>query len=142
MTFATLTATATILLAPAVPGIERLDTPEATGTELLSAMIMVESSGNDRAVGAKGETGSLQISKVLLRDLTRITGRTYPVRDTFNRATSCQIAVTYLTYYVNETRLKRPPTARDYAFVWNRGPNGWKKVGYDPYWAKVQQHLP
>lgn len=131
----------TLLLAPAVPGIERLDTPEATGGQLLSALIMVESSGNDGAVGAAGETGCLQISKVLLRDLTRITGRTYSVRDTLNRATACQIAVLYLTHYVTEARLGRPPTARDYALVWNRGPNGWKKTGHDPYWAKVQLYL-
>ena len=109
---------------------------------LLPALIAVESSGNDRAIGPNGETGCLQITPILLRDIHRITGRRYSRSDTFNRQTSWQIATTYLNHYVNEKRLKRPPTMRDYAMVWRYGPNGWKRSGSDPYWRKVQRHLP
>lgn len=109
---------------------------------LLPALIAVESSGNNRAIGPNGETGCLQITSILLRDIHRITGRRFSRSDTFNRETSCKIAISYLNHYVNEKRLKRPPTMRDYAMVWRYGPNGWKRRNPDPYWQKVQRHLP
>lgn len=109
---------------------------------ILPALIAVESSGNDRAIGSNGETGCLQISSILLQDVRRITGQHFSRSDTFNRETSCKIATSYLNHYVTEKRLNRPPTMRDYAMVWRYGPNGWKRKDPDPYWRKVQRHLP
>jgi len=120
----------------------RLIAGQADIEKLVPILIAVESSGNDRAIGPNGETGCLQITSILLRDIRRITGQRFTRSDTFNRETSCKIAIIYLTHYVNEKRLKRPPTMRDYAMVWRYGPNGWKRRDPDPYWRKVQRLLP
>jgi soluble lytic murein transglycosylase-like protein len=109
---------------------------------LLMALIMVESGGNDRATGREGEMGPLQIRPILLRDVERITGRTFTDEDAFNRQTACGIALVYLNHYATEKRLGREPTLRDYALIWRHGPQGWKRPDPSPYWEKVKRHLP
>lgn len=110
-------------------------------TILLSALIMVESSGNDWAVGRMGEIGPLQIMPATLRDINRISGRRFTRSDAFHRETAIQMATIYLNHYATEKRLGRKPTFRDYALIWHHGPNGWKRTGPDRYWTKVQRHL-
>ena len=107
---------------------------------LLQALIMVESSGNDRAVGLAGELGCLQISAIAKQDILRITGGIPSNR--FNREQSIGMARAYLNYYVTKERLGREPTLRDYALVWHRGPNGWTQEGYSAYWDRVMDYLP
>jgi soluble lytic murein transglycosylase-like protein len=109
---------------------------------LLVALIAVESGGNDRAVGSKGERGCLQIHEVVRRDIRRITGENIPSEKLFDRLTSCQIAQIYLNHYATPERLGRSPTLRDYALIWHYGPKGWKRPDPDPYWEKVKKHLP
>jgi soluble lytic murein transglycosylase-like protein len=110
-------------------------------TILLSALIMVESSGNDRAIGRMGELGPLQIMPTTLVDINRISGRSFTRSDAFHRESAIQMATIYLNHYATEKRLGRKPTFRDYAMIWHHGPNGWKRTGPDRYWNKVQRHL-
>jgi soluble lytic murein transglycosylase-like protein len=109
---------------------------------LLMALIAVESSGNDNAIGRDGERGCLQIHEIVRQDIKRITGKTIYPHQLFDRSTSCQIALIYLNHYATPERLGRPPTLRDYALIWHYGPKGWKKPDPDPYWEKVKKHLP
>jgi soluble lytic murein transglycosylase-like protein len=107
---------------------------------LLQAIIMVESSGDDRAVGRGGELGCMQISAIAKRDILRITGGIPSNR--FNREQSIGMARAYLEYYVTRERLGREPTLRDYALVWHRGPEGWTQKSYSAYWDRVMDYLP
>jgi hypothetical protein len=109
---------------------------------LLSALIMVESGGNDRAIGSKGELGPLQIMPSTLADVERISGHHFTREDAFNRETACRIATIYLIHYGSEKRLGREATFRDYALIWHHGPNGWKRPEPSRYWQKVQRYLP
>lgn len=108
---------------------------------LLSALIAVESGGNDLATGRAGERGPLQISPVVLLDLRRFAGLTYPTSACFQRTTSVAIAYRYLNHYCTRQRLGREPTDRDYALTWHRGPRGPWKPDTDGYWMKVQATL-
>jgi soluble lytic murein transglycosylase-like protein len=109
---------------------------------ILTALIAIESGGNDRAVGKGGELGCLQISPICRKDVERITRRSIPKEDLFDRRKSCEIALVYLNHYVNRDALGREPTLRDYALVWHYGPQGWRRKGIDRYWTKVQSVLP
>jgi len=93
-------------------------------TILLSALIMVESSGNDRAIGRMGELGPLQIMPATLRDINRISGRRFTRSDAFHRETAIQMATIYLNHYATEKRLGRKPTFRDYALTRSRRKGG------------------
>lgn len=111
--------------------------------ELLIALIMVESGGDDRAVNfGSGAMGCLQITPILLADMHRITGQPVSEDDVFDRRKSCEIARIYLNHYATRKRLGHDPTARDYALIWRYGPNGWKRSDPDPYWLRVVKHLP
>lgn len=121
--------------------VSALNTLEASGHQLLSALIQVESGGNDRAIGAAGEMGPLQIKPIVLRDVERISGRVFQRGDAFDRKTACEIAVIYLTYYGHEKRLGRPATPRDYALIWRHGPQGWKRPSPSSYWTRVRNLL-
>lgn len=129
------------LLAISTVDVGRLNTLEASGRQLLAALIQVESGGKDHARGSADEMGPLQIRPILLQDVERICGRKFSRQDAFNREVACQIAVIYLTHYVTEKRLGRPPTPRDYALVWRYGPQGWKRPNPNPYWEKVRKVL-
>lgn len=109
---------------------------------ILTALIAIESGGDDRAVGRGGELGCLQITPICRKDVERITRRSIPPSDLFDRRKSCEMALVYLNHYVNRERLGREPTLRDYALVWHYGPRGWRRGEDDPYWRKVKRVLP
>lgn len=109
---------------------------------LFTALIAVESGGDDRAIGDDGRAfGCLQITAAVLQDVERITGKRYTQRDCCLRPVAIRIAKTYLAFYCTPKRLGHQPTLEDYARTWVGGPRGpWKEVTL-PYWAKVQHHL-
>lgn len=110
---------------------------------LLAALIMVESGGNDAAINFNsGAMGCLQITPILLSDMSRITGKPVAENAAMDRRKSCEIAVVYLNHYATKKRLGHEPTMRDYAMIWRYGPNGWKRPDPDPYWLRVVKHLP
>ncbi len=110
-----------------------------TISNLISALIIVESSGNDQAIGDNGRAlGPLQIHKAVVLDVNRITGSHYRHQDMTNRAQARAVCEAYLKHYVTEKRIGRKPTVADFAKVWNSGPEGFKKTCSDKYAAKVQ----
>lgn len=113
---------------------------------LLTALINVESGGNDRALGdyRHGEPtafGCLQISDAVIADVRRITDHGVTRENAFDRKMSVSICMIYLAHYVTRDRLGHEPTMEDYARCWNGGPMGYKNPATLLYWAKVQKEL-
>ena len=106
---------------------------------LISALMIVESSGNDQAIGDNGRAlGPLQIHRGVVLDVNRITGSNYRHQDMTNRVAARAVCQAYLEHYVTEKRIGRKPTVADFAKVWNSGPQGFRKTCSDKYAAKVE----
>ena len=111
-------------------------------TNLITALIAVESGGNDMAIGDGGKAlGPLQIHRAVVLDVNRITGSHYRHQDMTNRAQARAVCEAYLRHYVTEKRINRNPTVADFAKVWNSGPNGFKKTVSDNYVRKFEAEL-
>ena len=109
---------------------------------LILAMIQVESSGNDFAVGDNGASwGCLQLQAAYVQDAAEYAGKDWVHKDAFDRETSIEIVLAYMERYATEKRLGRPVTAEDIARIHNGGPGGYKKKATEKYWAKVQAEL-
>jgi len=104
---------------------------------LLVALHSVESSNG------KTSLNSLQIREICIMDVNRIYGTSYTMHDVYNKKTSEEIALLYLSYwgreYTKET--KKIPSYEQYARMWNGGPDGWKKQSTLKYWKKVQKQV-
>lgn len=113
---------------------------------LIAALIMVESSGNDVAIGGDGKSfGPLQITDVCREDVNRIIGLPsipkYTRRDCFDRQSSIAMFEVYIGHYCTAARLGHEPTWQDAARIWNGGPDDWRKPSTISYWAKVQAEI-
>jgi len=107
-----------------------------TISNLISALIIVESSGNDLAVGDGGKAiGPLQIHKAVILDVNRITGSSYRHQDMTNRAQARAVCQAYLEHY------GRGKTTEQQARIWNGGPSGDRKAATLAYWRRVQKNL-
>ena len=108
-----------------------------TISNLISALIIVESSGNDRAIGDQGRAiGCLQIHKDVVLDVNKFTGSHYRHQDMTNRAQARAVCEAYLRHY------GKGCTTEQLARKWNGGgPSGDKKKATEAYWAKVKKHL-
>ena len=105
-------------------------------TNLISALISVESSGNDLAIGDQGRAiGCLQIHKAVVADVNRITGSNYRHSEMTNRVAARAVCEAYLTHY------GKGATTEQLARRWNGGPTGERKPATEAYWAKVKKHL-
>jgi hypothetical protein len=102
---------------------------------LLSALIQVESGGNDLARGRHGELGALQIKPILVRDVNRIMGTHYAHSQVTNRAVSTFIATAYLAHYGKN--LSDESLAR----IWQGGPKGHQKTSTRAYARRVMREL-
>lgn len=104
---------------------------------LLTALRAIESSN-----GAASRN-QLQIREVCVRDVNRIYGTSYSMKDAYDVRRSHEIAELYLEYWTGEYRKKTGLTAgyEQYARIWNGGPDGWKKRATLPYWRKVSREL-
>ena len=118
-----------------------------TWKTFVMAVMMVESSGNDRAVGDNGAShGPLQIQEACLIDANEwrkargLSQFRFP-QDCYDRQKAEQIMLSYLHRYATENRLGRRPTIEDYARIWNGGPNGYKIQATVKYWNKVKKEL-
>jgi hypothetical protein len=100
---------------------------------LLLALIKVESSQNDHAIGDGGNSwGCLQISEIMLVDVMRITGRQYTKDDRFNRGKSIEIALAYFNHYGDGRSIE------GLARMWSGGPDGWEQIeATQDHWDKV-----
>ncbi len=115
-------------------------------SKLITALIEVESRGNDFATGdnhlSNKAYGCLQIRQPCVDDVNRVYGTKHKAEDCLgNRELSVWICEKYLQIYATEKRLARNPTDEDMARIWNGGPNGWKKSSTDAYWVKVKKAL-
>jgi hypothetical protein len=108
-----------------------------TISNLISALIIVESSGNDLAIGDGGlAIGPLQIHKAVVLDVNRITGSHYRHSEMTNRAQARAVCEAYLRHY------GKGKSIEEQARIWNSGPSAHKKkAATDAYWAKVKKHL-
>ena len=102
---------------------------------LLSALIQIESGGNDLARGRHGELGALQIKPILVRDVNRIMGTHYAHAQVTNRAVSTFIAQSYLAHYGKN--LSDESLAR----IWQGGPKGHRKTSTRAYARRVMREL-
>ena len=105
-------------------------------TNLITALIAVESSGNDLAIGDQGRAiGALQIHRAVVVDVNRFTGSHYRHQDMTNRAAARAVCQAYLTHY------GRGATTEQLARRWNGGPTGDRKPATLPYWRKVEKAM-
>jgi hypothetical protein len=106
-------------------------------TNLISALMLVESSNNDLAIGDQGRAiGCLQIHKAVVLDVNRITGSHYRWESMTNRAQARAVCEAYLRHY------GKGKSTEDQARIWNGGPQGYnKKQATEAYWNKVRKHL-
>ena len=108
--------------------------------DLIAAIIQVESSGNDNAVGDGGKAvGAFQIHPIMVEDVNRIAGDTkYTLDDRTNRAKSRAMFLTYSRHYAKH---HSDWTNEGIARRWNSGPKGHTKQVSEKYWAKVRKQL-
>ena len=109
---------------------------------LLLAMIQVESSGNDNAIGDNGASwGCLQLQAGYIADAAEHAKKDWVHEDAYDRITAMKITMAYMARYATEERLGRPVTAQDIARIHNGGPGGYKKQATEKYWVKVKAEL-
>jgi len=107
-----------------------------TLSNLISALIIVESSGNDLAIGDnKRALGPLQIHRGVVLDVNRFTGSHYQWQQMTNRVQARAVCAAYLTHY------GKGCTTEQLARRWNGGPTGDRKTATVAYWAKVKKEL-
>jgi hypothetical protein len=107
-----------------------------TISNLISALIIVESSGNDLAIGDGGRAiGPLQIHRGVVLDVNRFTGSNFRHSEMTNRAIARKVCEAYLKHY------GRGKTTEQQARIWNGGPTGDKKQATEAYWAKVRKAI-
>ena len=107
-----------------------------TISNLISALIIVESSGNDQAIGDNGRAlGPLQIHRGVVLDVNRITGSNYRHSEMTNRAAARAVCEAYLRHY------GRGKSLEEKARIWNGGPQGHKKTVTLSYWRRVQKAI-
>ena len=102
---------------------------------LLSALIQIESHGNDLARGKHGELGALQIKPIMVRDVNRIMGTHYAHAQVTNRAPAIFIANAYLRYYGRNLR------DESLARLWQGGPKALKRSSSRAYGRRVMRKL-
>ena len=102
---------------------------------LLSALIQIESGGNDLAKGRHGELGALQIKPIMVRDCNRFARTSYTHQQVTNRQVSIDIATRYLAHY------GRNLSDESLARLWQGGPKGLRKSSTRAYGRRVMREL-
>ena len=102
---------------------------------LLSALIQVESAGNDLARGKHGELGALQIKPIMVRDVNRLMGTHYAHAQVTNRATATFIANAYLSHY------GRNLSDESLARLWQGGPKALNRSSSRAYGKRAMRKL-
>jgi len=114
--------------------------------ELINAIITVESSGNDYAVGDTKSIygpayGPLQITIGVIADVNSAYKTTFTHKDAFKRKRATVIFRAYVALYATRKRIGRDVTIRDVALVWHDGSRGWEKGDPSGYWTSVSDAL-
>jgi hypothetical protein len=113
--------------------------------DLLTALIFVESRGNDSAIGDKHLVGNeaigvLQIRPIMVREVNRIlklqkSDKRFTLKDRFERDKSIEM------FYIWKNHHHKNSDAETIARNWNGGPKGYKSNRTLKYWNKVEQQL-
>ena len=113
--------------------------------DLVRALIMVESRGNDSAVGDRHlvgneAIGALQIRPIMVREVNRIlkiqkNDKRFTLKDRFERDKSIEMFYIWKNYHHKDSN------AEIIARNWNGGPKGYKNNRTEKYWNKVEQQL-
>ena len=111
--------------------------------ELVDAIIMVESSGNDEAVGDNGNAiGCLQIWKIYHTDAIERSDIGGSYKDCYDRAYAIKVFDAYMRRYAREAWTDpRQFNAERVARIHNGGPRGYRKQATQKYWKKVLTEL-
>ena len=114
------------------------------GSDLIDALMKVESSGNIKAIGDKGKAkGCLQIWSVVVDDVNKVYKTKFKHNDMFKPVIAKKVCKLYLAHYgkvyYRNTGVK--PTNEVLARIWNGGPRGWEKDSTLKYWLKVKSQL-
>jgi hypothetical protein len=126
--------------------LERKDIqPIITEQDLVSALILVESRGNDSAIGDRHlvgneAVGALQIRPIMVKEVNRILkiqGKTerFDLKDRFDRQQSIRMFMVWKNYH------HKNDNAEVVARCWNGGGKGYKSTRTLKYWNKVEQQL-
>jgi hypothetical protein len=113
--------------------------------DLLTALILVESRGNDSAIGDRhivgGEAvGALQIRPIMVREVNRIlkiqkSDKRYTLKDRYDRQKTIEMFYVWKNFHHKDSDFET--IARN----WNGGPKGYKNSRTLKYWNKVQKEL-
>ena len=112
--------------------------------DLINALIFIESSGRENAVGDTNlrtpSIGVLQIRQSLVNDVNRIQKRNkrtlrYTYDDRYSREKSIEMFMIWYNHYHTNSDFEK------IARCWNGGPRGMKKDKTIQYWVKVQKEL-
>lgn len=121
-----------------------VEVPEVKPIDLVEALIIVESQGNDSAIGdthlGAPSVGVLQIRPIMVREVNRIlklkkTKLRFKLRDRFDRDKSIQMFTIWKEFHHKDSDFET--IARN----WNGGPNGYKRSSTLHYWKKVEMEL-
>ena len=119
--------------------------PIITDGDLLTALIFVESRGNDSAIGDRHlvgneAVGALQIRPIMVREVNRIlklqkSNKRFTLKDRFERDKSVEM------FYIWKNHHHKNSDAETIARNWNGGPKGYKKDRTLKYWNKIEKQL-
>lgn len=104
--------------------------------QLATAIIAVESGGNDLAIGDNGRAiGAFQIHECVVADVNRVFKTHFDWRGMTNRQNARIVFEKYLTIY------GQGKSPEQLARIWNGGPRGHQKSATLNYWLKVKSRL-
>ena len=104
---------------------------------LVSALIAVESSGDDFARGDHGQAlGPLQIHRAYVADVNERCGTNFRWERMTNRTEAVAVFTRYVRIYA-----PKGATAEQIARIHNGGPDGHRQPETVAYWRKVRRHL-
>ena len=119
--------------------------PIITDGDLLTALIFVESRGNDSAIGDRHlvgneAVGALQIRPIMVREVNRIckligSHQRFTLKDRFDREKSIHMFRIWKEFHHKDSSPEK--VARN----WNGGPKGYKKDRTLKYWNKIEKQL-
>jgi len=122
--------------------VEEIQIPEVD--DLINALIMVESNGNDSAVGdthlGEPSIGVLQIRPIMVREVNRIlklkgTDYRYKLKDRWDREKSIEMFLIWKEFHHSDSNYE------EIARSWNGGSKGPKNPRTYNYWKKVENQL-
>lgn len=93
-------------------------------TFIIAVLITIESGGDVNAVGDNGKSvGCLQIQKVMVDEVNRISGSSYSYDDRYNYSKSIEMCKVFLLHQIDryEKRHGYKPTAEELACSWQSG---------------------